>query len=306
MCYRALSLVLVVSLLAPNASLVFGSHKRHLLHSGRSAAQFHLWKNLQLHQVVHPESSSSFAVLSTSIVTPSPIYFHISLSSTAFNGTPRVSLFSGARHLTVAPDYRFSSEQTSSSTAWPSVQPSSSLSSSWPLSSSVEAEKVTHSMFGPTSTRSSSANWSTSSLTAGPLVATVSMDVSVNSSLEIEEAIQVQKLDYADFTQISLVHQTFLLLYVLVMLSAIVGNLLVCYTVLSNKKMQTVVNCYIVNLAVCDFVVGAFVLPSKMLELLVPNSWYLLNDSICTAMFFFQTIVVFASVLTLVATCFER
>lgn len=82
--------------------------------------------------------------------------------------------------------------------------------------------------------------------------------------------------------------------------------MLVCYTVLSNHKMQTVVNCYIVNLALCDFLIGVFVLPSKLLELLAPASWTLLSDSLCMAMFFLQTLVVFASVLTLVATCFER
>lgn len=70
--------------------------------------------------------------------------------------------------------------------------------------------------------------------------------------------------------------------------------------------MQTVVNWYIFNLGLCDFLVGCFVLPSKMLELLVDNSWYLLSNRLCMAMFFFQTVVVFASVLTLVATCFER
>lgn len=70
--------------------------------------------------------------------------------------------------------------------------------------------------------------------------------------------------------------------------------------------MQTVVNWYIFNLGLCDFLVGCFVLPSKMLELLVDNSWYLLSNRLCMAMFFCQTIVVFASVLTLVATCFER
>lgn len=112
--------------------------------------------------------------------------------------------------------------------------------------------------------------------------------------------------EYSDLTQIGLVQIIFVLLYALVMFSALVGNLLVGYTVLSNRKMQTVVNCYIVNLALCDFLISVFVLPSKLMELLAPAEWSALDNVLCTVMLFLQTVVVFASVLTLVATCFER
>lgn len=81
---------------------------------------------------------------------------------------------------------------------------------------------------------------------------------------------------------------------------------MVIYTVWSNRRMHTVVNYYIVNLAVCDFSVGAFVLPMKLLELAAPASFSFMTDGLCTAMLYLQTIVVFASVLTLVATCVER
>lgn len=111
---------------------------------------------------------------------------------------------------------------------------------------------------------------------------------------------------YPDLTQLPLVQITFVILYAVVMATALAGNLLVAYTVLSNRKMQTVVNCYIVNLALCDFLISIFVLPSKLLELLAPAEWSALNNTMCTGMLFLQTVVVFASVLTLVATCFER
>ena len=128
------------------------------------------------------------------------------------------------------------------------------------------------------------------------------------SVLKTIESFQMNPstLSYPDLTQLPFVWLTFVLLYLMVMFSALFGNWLVCYTVLSNRKMQTVVNYYIVNLALCDFLIGAFVLPSKMLELLAPSSWHLLNNSICTVMAFLQTVIVFANILTLVATCFER
>ena len=111
---------------------------------------------------------------------------------------------------------------------------------------------------------------------------------------------------YPDFTQLSFVRILFLILYSVVMFLALFGNSVICYTVISNRKMQTVVNCYIVNLAICDFLVGAFVLPVKLLELMAPANWYVLNDTVCSAMLYLQTVIVFSSVLTLVAICLER
>lgn len=98
----------------------------------------------------------------------------------------------------------------------------------------------------------------------------------------------------------------FLSIYSIVMISASIGNLIIIYIIVSDRRMHTVVNHYIVNLAVCDLLISIFVLPTKVLELLAPAEWLALNDTICMIMFFLQTVVVFASVLTLVATCFER
>lgn len=113
-------------------------------------------------------------------------------------------------------------------------------------------------------------------------------------------------IPYPDLTQLSFVRILFLIFYSLVMFLALFGNSVVCYTVISNRKMQTVVNCYIVNLAVCDFLVGAFVLPVKLLELMAPANWYAFSDGLCTVMLYVQTVIVFSSVLTLVAICLER
>ena len=124
----------------------------------------------------------------------------------------------------------------------------------------------------------------------------------MSSGEDVDQAL----MPYPDFTQIPLVSITFIILYFLVMVTAIFGNAAVCITVLTNRKMQTVVNYYIVNLAICDFMVGVFVLPIKLLELTAPASWGALSDGLCTAVLYTQTVIVFASVLTLVATSIER
>ncbi|GFY56018.1 g_PROTEIN_RECEP_F1_2 domain-containing protein [Trichonephila inaurata madagascariensis] len=111
---------------------------------------------------------------------------------------------------------------------------------------------------------------------------------------------------YPDFTQIPFVRITFVTAYLIVMVLAVIGNAMVCCTVFTNRKMHTAVNYYIVNLAICDFMVGIFVLPVKLMELASPADWGILNDELCTAFMYLQTIFVFASVLTLVAICIER
>jgi hypothetical protein len=115
-----------------------------------------------------------------------------------------------------------------------------------------------------------------------------------------------QESSYPDLTQLPVVSMTFIILYFLVMMTAIVGNGSVILTVLTNRKMQTVVNYYIVNLAVCDFMVGVFVLPVKLLELTAPANWSPMTNTLCTTLYYTQTVIVFASVLTLVATSIER
>ncbi|CAN8022765.1 unnamed protein product, partial [Ixodes persulcatus] len=121
-----------------------------------------------------------------------------------------------------------------------------------------------------------------------------------------DEDVDEPGFPYPDLTQLPGVCPAFVCLYLAVMVLSLVGNAMVCFTVLSDRKMHTAVNYYMVNLAACDLAVGAFVLPVKLMELAGPASWSLMTDWLCTALLYSQTVVVFASVLTLVATCLER
>lgn len=116
----------------------------------------------------------------------------------------------------------------------------------------------------------------------------------------------ISAYNYPDLAQLVIVQHIFILLYLLVMVLAAIGNGAVCFTVIRSKKMQTPVNFYIFNLSVCDLVVGIFVVPFKMMELLAPAEWIELTGPSCTVALFLQAIFVFASVLTLVAICLER
>ena len=83
---------------------------------------------------------------------------------------------------------------------------------------------------------------------------------------------------------------------------------MVILTVARNRHMRTVTNFYVVNLATCDALVAALVMPLKALEYMAPAcEWSVFRShSLCSLLFYAQPVFVFASVLTLVAISIER
>ncbi|CAL8082622.1 unnamed protein product [Orchesella dallaii] len=128
------------------------------------------------------------------------------------------------------------------------------------------------------------------------------------SNVNDSNVTTTQSLDdlYPDFTQIPVVRGIFMFLFITECFVGVFGNLLVCLTVYGNKSMHSPVNYYIVNLGICDFLVGAFVLPMKLFELMADSETNMINDFWCTTLRFLESVVVFASVFTLVAICLER
>lgn len=128
-----------------------------------------------------------------------------------------------------------------------------------------------------------------------------------NSSVLDEYGCPINNGYYKDFTQIPAVLATIIGIYIIVIVLAICGNMLVIWTVWKNNHMHTVTNYYIVNLAVSDFLVSAIVTPLKLLEFTAPCRWNIFrSDGLCSFMSYFQPLFVFVSVLTLVAISIER
>ncbi|KAH3691223.1 hypothetical protein DPMN_193170 [Dreissena polymorpha] len=89
--------------------------------------------------------------------------------------------------------------------------------------------------------------------------------------LDIDADVCIFQNDYhRDLTQNSLVVILMIVLYMLITVLALLGNLLVIWTVWINSHMHTVTNYYIVNLAVSDLLVAALVIPLKLLEYTAP------------------------------------
>ncbi|XP_052274024.1 QRFP-like peptide receptor [Dreissena polymorpha] len=112
---------------------------------------------------------------------------------------------------------------------------------------------------------------------------------------------------HSDLTQTPANGIILIILYIMVAVLALLGNLLVIWTVWINSHMHTVTNYYIVNLAVSDLLVAAIVMPLKLLEYTAPCRWHIFrSDGLCSVVYYLLPVFVFASVLTLAAISIER
>lgn len=58
----------------------------------------------------------------------------------------------------------------------------------------------------------------------------------------------------------------FIVSYFLIFIVCMVGNGVVCFTVLRSKHMRTVTNLFILNLAISDLLVGIFCMPTTLVD----------------------------------------
>ena len=85
----------------------------------------------------------------------------------------------------------------------------------------------------------------------------------------------------------------------------IVGNFLVIYVILSDRKMRnSVTNLFIMNLALADFLIMVFGVP-EIVQFMMDRGW-LLGEPMCRVQRFVLVTSLYASVMTLVSVCVER
>ncbi|XP_054853218.1 neuropeptide FF receptor 1-like [Eublepharis macularius] len=96
----------------------------------------------------------------------------------------------------------------------------------------------------------------------------------------------------------------FIIAYLIVFLSCMAGNSLVCMVVMKNQRMHTVTNLFIFNLAISDLLVGIFCVPTTLMDNLI-TGWPF-NQLVCTMSGLVQGMSVSASVFTLVAIAMDR
>ncbi|ESO87467.1 hypothetical protein LOTGIDRAFT_72476, partial [Lottia gigantea] len=94
-------------------------------------------------------------------------------------------------------------------------------------------------------------------------------------------------------------------MYTLIIVLAVGGNLIVCYTILRVRRMRTVINFFIISLAISDILMAIFCIPFTFVANLVLNYWPF-GDILCPIVTFLQTAAVFLSCFTLVAISIDR
>uniref|UniRef100_A0A3P9AWR6 Neuropeptide FF receptor 1 n=1 Tax=Maylandia zebra TaxID=106582 RepID=A0A3P9AWR6_9CICH len=125
----------------------------------------------------------------------------------------------------------------------------------------------------------------------------------LNTSLD--GVSNVTNITFSPYYQHSLyVAAIYTLAYSFIFLLCMVGNILVCLIVLENRRMRTVTNLFILNLAISDLLVGIFCIPTTLVDNLI-TGWPFSN-TVCKMSGFVQGVSVSASVFTLVAIAVER
>ena len=95
------------------------------------------------------------------------------------------------------------------------------------------------------------------------------------------------------------------LVYGVIFLTSLCGNSFVCWVVWRRLRMRTVMNYYLVNLAVADLAFTLICIPFDLPVQLKSCVWPY-SEALCKALFPLQTICAYASVFTLTAIGFSR
>ncbi|XP_022258687.1 cholecystokinin receptor type A-like, partial [Limulus polyphemus] len=93
-------------------------------------------------------------------------------------------------------------------------------------------------------------------------------------------------------------------MYCMIFIFAVLGNALVIVTLAQNKRMKTVTNVFLMNLAVSDLLLGVFCMPFTLIGSLLRN--FIFGKVMCRLIPYLQAVSVSVSVWTLVSISLER
>ncbi|XP_061183699.1 cholecystokinin receptor type A-like [Saccostrea echinata] len=92
--------------------------------------------------------------------------------------------------------------------------------------------------------------------------------------------------------------------YILIFCVAVVGNVLVILTLIQNKRMRTVTNVLLLNLAISDLLLAVFCMPFTVIPMLLKN--FIFGEPVCIMIRYLQGVSIAVSCFTLVALSLER
>ncbi|CAG5134642.1 unnamed protein product [Candidula unifasciata] len=103
---------------------------------------------------------------------------------------------------------------------------------------------------------------------------------------------------------ISQVNDFIILPYLLIFLLSVVGNTLVILTLVRHKKMRTVTNMFLLNLAISDLLLAVFCMPFTLIPMMMER--FIFGPVVCKLIRYAQAVSVGVSCATLVAISIER
>ncbi|TKS66263.1 Cholecystokinin receptor CCK-XLR [Collichthys lucidus] len=95
-----------------------------------------------------------------------------------------------------------------------------------------------------------------------------------------------------------------ILLYVLIFLLSVFGNLLIIVVLMLNKRMRTVTNSFLLSLAVSDLMMAVFCMPFTLIPNILED--FIFGGAMCKTVSYFMGISVSISTFSLVAIAIER
>ncbi|XP_060531507.1 cholecystokinin receptor type A-like [Cylas formicarius] len=93
-------------------------------------------------------------------------------------------------------------------------------------------------------------------------------------------------------------------LYLIIFVLSMVGNTFVLVTLIRDRRMRTVTNVYLLNLALADLLLGVFCMPFTLVGQVLRN--FIFGERMCKLIPYFQAVSVSVAVWTLVAISMER
>ncbi|XP_076004937.1 cholecystokinin receptor-like [Genypterus blacodes] len=95
-----------------------------------------------------------------------------------------------------------------------------------------------------------------------------------------------------------------ILLYTLIFLLSVIGNLLIVVVLVMNKRMRTVTNCFLMSLAISDLMMAIFCMPFTLIPNILED--FIFGGAMCKTVTYFMGISVSISTFSLVAIAIER
>ncbi|XP_034031959.1 cholecystokinin receptor [Thalassophryne amazonica] len=123
--------------------------------------------------------------------------------------------------------------------------------------------------------------------------------------------LSVEVTDYVSCTNLSIkttsrpkMESFRIVLYVLIFLLSVFGNLLIIVVLIMNKRMRTVTNCFLLSLAVSDLMMAVFCMPFTLIPNILED--FIFGATMCRIIAYFMGISVSISTFSLVAIAIER